>query len=91
MAESISTLYFMQISALRMSFQPSPAQCTYLEVFNVYDLFNVFNGHHISKVYAHKMQSVYLVLVNLIKQHSPSLLGNIQHTSKNYLRHLKLQ
>ena len=58
------------ISALRMSLQPSAAQCTYLEVLDVCDLFNVFNSHHISKVYAHKMQSVYLVLVNLIKQTS---------------------
>ena len=75
-----------------MSFELSAAQCTYLEVFNVYDLFNVFNGHHISKLYAHKMQSMYLVLVNLIKQLLLPPIGDIiQHTSKNYLRHLKLQ
>lgn len=76
-----------------MSFELSAAQCTYSEVFNVYDLFNVFNGHHISKLYAHKMQSMYLVLVNLIKQlRLPPIEGIIQHTSKNYLtNHLKLQ
>ena len=74
-----------------MSFQPSAAQCTYLEVLDVYDLFNVFNSHHISKVYAHEMQSMYLVLVNLIKQLPSSLSQVLFNTSKNYLRHLKLQ
>ena len=68
MAESISTLYVVHIST---EDEPSAAQCTYLEVLDVCDLFNVFNSHHISKVYTHKMQSMYLVLVNLIKQLPP--------------------